>query len=390
MRPAEDATRVTRTNRSLDPIRALIWLEAFAAALAFAADVMEAIAVNPYSGMVHPTPELLYAGVSLITAVAIFCIPHAANRRYVAVVVASAGVVALGYLPPHALLMPVLACILSARLTFAFGLRGAAGAFAITVASLVLGVISFASGSAVPGGTAELVLELFANAVIIGLIFGVIAIVWWYARKTAEAAASAERSRIALDLHDSLGHGLTTLSVQLQNAARLRPSDPLKADWYVDRACANVGELLSDVRETVRILHDDVPAESAPFRTLLDRLHADFASTYDVEVRWNVRLAGEPSGRIAIACYRVLQEALTNVARHARAARVAVAIDAGAREIELRVEDDGRGFDGEPQAGHGLASMRTRVESLGGTIAVTSTNGRGTLVRALVPLEAGA
>jgi hypothetical protein len=85
----------------------------------------------------------------------------------------------------------------------------------------------------------------------------------------------------------------------------------------------------------------------------------------------------------------VAQEALANVGRHARATRVTVTLDSTERSLQLRVEDDGIGFNpGQPGSGMGLGNMRTRAGSIGGTIAVTASPGNGTLVRLSVPRAA--
>jgi signal transduction histidine kinase len=236
----------------------------------------------------------------------------------------------------------------------------------------------------------QVVGDICINALIVTLVFGMIAIVWLYANKAATSAASAERARIALDLHDSLGHSLTTLMVKLQNAQRLRISDPEKAESYVRSAAATAAGVLNDVRETVTLLHDDAAAAPPPLPTLLERLHHDFVATHAIDVSWQTAFAQEPSGRIAMAIYRTLQEALTNVARHAAAKRVEVRVLGKDCAIDVLVRDDGAGFKNAGTRGHGLSSMRSRIEDIGGTLTVVSAIGKGTSVQAHVPLEAGA
>jgi signal transduction histidine kinase len=89
-----------------------------------------------------------------------------------------------------------------------------------------------------------------------------------------------------------------------------------------------------------------------------------------------------------MAVYRVLQEALTNVTRHANAKRVEVRVLGKAGGIDVTVRDDGEGFEQSATSGRGLASMQSRIESIGGTLAIASNAGRGTLVHAHVPVEA--
>jgi signal transduction histidine kinase len=97
----------------------------------------------------------------------------------------------------------------------------------------------------------------------------------------------------------------------------------------------------------------------------------------------------EPSGRIAVALYRTIQEALTNVARHAGAQCVWVTVRGDERRVEASVEDDGCGFESEaPHRGHGLVSMRERIAGTGGAFSISARAMGGTVMRAGVPVEA--
>jgi signal transduction histidine kinase len=366
-----------------NPIRALVWIEAAATVLAAAADAC-LIVFDPAEASISAH---LYPVTALVTAAciaAVFAIPHAPSRRYAAIAIASIALVAIGWLPPPGLLMFVLAAILAARLTFAFGFRGAVLAWLIACVALSMRVYT---GS--PHGFAAYALAIAPLAILLALIFGIIGLMKVYAASSADAAAASERTRIALDLHDFLGHGLTTLRVQLQNAQRYRSTDPVKADDYVRRAVDSSGELLADVRETVTLLHDDVERTTPSFSVMFDRLCDDFATTHATLVARLADVSPEPSGRVAIALYRTIQEALTNVARHASAAHVWVTVRGDTRSIEAIVEDDGCGLDAHTQLrGHGLISMRERIAGAGGTFAIAARDGGGTVVRAIVPVEA--
>jgi signal transduction histidine kinase len=366
-----------------NPVWALVWIEAAATALAVAADVC-LIVFDPAEASLSAH---LYPLTALVTAACIagvFAIPHAPNRRYVAIAVASIALVAIGWLPPPGLLMFVLAAILAARLTFAFGFRGAVLAWLVACVALSTRVYA-----ASPHGFAAYALAIAPFAILLALIFGIIGMMKVYAATSADAAATSERTRIALDLHDFLGHGLTTLRVQLQNAQRYRSTDPAKADDYVRRAVDSSGELLADVRETVALLHDDVERTTPSFSVMFERLCDDFASTHATVVERHADVAPEPSGRVAIALYRSIQEALTNVARHAAAAHVWVRVRGDERSVEAIVEDDGCGIDPQAQTrGHGLISMRERIAGAGGSFTIAARSGGGTIVRAIVPVEA--
>ena len=207
------------------------------------------------------------------------------------------------------------------------------------------------------------------------------------------AAEDDERRRIARELHDETGQSLTALSVGLRAILDMSPPPAIRdvAMRLRDVAAKTVG----DVGRLARGLH---PA------ALDDMGLAAAARTYAGEY---VRAFGTPlkfvagnldSPRLApiaaATTYRILQESLTNVARHARATKIAVELKRDALTLEVLVRDNGVGFnarrasDGAP--GLGLNGMRERTTLLGGSLQIASTPGRGTVVRARIPVTGGA
>jgi signal transduction histidine kinase len=369
-----------------DPLRALLWIEAIAFALAFAGDVYAALTMRfDLTGSLAASLKA-YIPLVAVTGVLVFTIPHSPNGRFPVIGGAIVGICALPLIPSPGVSSLVLLAILAARLTFAFGSRGAALALGTALAAILCDAVASHWGPA-HLSTGETLFGIYGLSIQVTLVFGMIGVMWLYAKSSSSAAASAERARIALDLHDSLGHALTALLVQLQNAEQSSDIDPSRAAKYVKRATATATELLADVRETVAILHHEEAASTPPLASMLARLHDDFTSTHPLQTTWSVQLKDEPSGRVSMAIYRVVQEALTNVVRHAQAAHVRVFVCSSDREIDLRVEDDGRGLHGTEGTGHGLHFMRMRVENVGGIFSVSS-NGTGTQLRALIPLEA--
>jgi signal transduction histidine kinase len=189
-----------------------------------------------------------------------------------------------------------------------------------------------------------------------------------YAGQAADLAAASERNRLARDIHDSLGHHLTAIAVQLDKAAAYRDLDPAAADLAVADARRSASAALADVRRSVGALRagDEAFSLAAAVAALADGVRdGDLAVTVDV--------TGEEAGydRAALtALYRAAQEGLTNARRHAAAGRVAVTVALGEREARLVVADDGRGFPGDatsesPAGGYGLRGMRERLEPLG-------------------------
>ncbi|HVA26888.1 MAG TPA: ATP-binding protein [Candidatus Baltobacteraceae bacterium] len=368
------------------PFQTLMWIEAVAAAMSLVSDVY-LMWSSRFAAMVNPLPDICFAVLSLIAVAAVFAIPHRPNRRFVLVALAVATVAALGGLAPYGITPIVLSAILAARLTFALGTPGAAIAWATGCAAIFLRVLSQTRSFAIPSSLPIIGYTVATYAILLGLLFGMIAVIAAYAAQSAASAAAEERARIALDLHDAIGHTLTTLGVHLENARRYRASDSAKADGYVERAADMAREVLGDVRETVAVLHDDRRPAEASLASMADRVIRDFASTHDLAVEHTIELDSEPSARVSIALFRVLQEALTNIGRHARARRVRVSLSTDAARVTMTIEDDGCGFDGQSSEGHGLAFMRLRMESVGGTLVVTSREGGGTLVEARAPLE---
>lgn len=368
-----------------DPLRALILLERFAIISSLVVDVMMAIGhINGAPS--DPRSLVIFVALFLLSTILVFSCPHAPHRRYwiVALAIISVGALAVNH---TAATTPVLLLvILGTRLTFAFGLRGAAIAWGLTILAIVLGDLDVIVHRPTTNNLVQGLFELIVFGLVATLLFGLIGIMWLYARKSGEAAAASERTRIALDLHDSLGHSLTTLTVHLQNAISLQNEDPHKTRGYLERAGDIANETLDDVRETVTILHGEGSYQRSSVVHLLDQLRRDFTATRPIALDWFVHFEREPQGRSAMALYRIVQEALTNIIRHAEASHVAVRIESNDKNVSLRISDNGRGFEGNGKTGHGLLSMRSRVESLSGTIAITSSPGTGTTIDLVFPI----
>jgi signal transduction histidine kinase len=276
------------------------------------------------------------------------------------------------------LLVPFFAYFLFGRL-IAVALAGFYLAAAVARASAVSGWYR----------SPELVSDLLMFG--IGLVFAVS-----MAAVAADAQASrvrAERLRLARDIHDSLGHHLTAIAVQLDKAAAYRDLDPPAADRAVADARRSAASALADVRRSVGALRagDEAFSLAAAVAALADGVRdGDLAVTVDV--------AGEEAGydpAALTALYRAAQEGLTNARRHAGAARVSVTVALGEREARLVVADDGRGLSagstaGPAAGGYGLRGMRERLEPLGGRLEIGAQPGGGTRLTVTVPRRAPA
>jgi signal transduction histidine kinase len=202
-----------------------------------------------------------------------------------------------------------------------------------------------------------------------------------------EAGALDERARMAREIHDTLAQGFTGIIAQLE-AARHNPGQ-----WrrFADQAQTLARENLAEARRSVQALR---PAhlEDAHLPEAITGMSERWSRTSGVAVGFAT--TGEPKPMLAdveVALFRVAQEALNNVAKHAKASRVGLTLSYMDDVVLLDVRDDGVGF--EPGAGHdgfGLSSMRQRLLRVAGSLAVESSPGEGTAVNASVPaLPAG-
>ena len=209
-------------------------------------------------------------------------------------------------------------------------------------------------------------------------------------QRETELAVLRERERMARDLHDSLGHALVALSVQLEATQRLYRVDP-------ERASAQLDELKDLTRSSMDALRRSVAGLRAPglgdraLRPALQALCVEVGQRAGLEVSCQVEeTADQLRPVLAEALWRITQEALTNVEKHARARRVEISLKAESRSVVLRIADDGIGLPegaGSSPDHFGLRGMRERVEGLGGALVLRG-GADGTLVEARLPVIA--
>jgi two-component system NarL family sensor kinase len=209
--------------------------------------------------------------------------------------------------------------------------------------------------------------------------------------RSSQLGAAEERNRLAREIHDTLAQGLTATALQLESADALLDagSDAQKARGPLRRALSLTQSNLEEARRSVLDLRA-APLEGRPLSEALKALVERWEAETCIGARYAAVNGSSPlAPRVEAALYRICQEALTNVARHAEAGRVGVRLVATPQEVRLSVEDDGRGFDASSVPGdrHGLVGMRERAQMLGGALEVRSIPGEGTRVEASVPLE---
>jgi signal transduction histidine kinase len=207
-----------------------------------------------------------------------------------------------------------------------------------------------------------------------------------HAAKIRELSVSEERARMAREIHDSVGHHLTVINLQLQNARRFRERKPDEAWEEVEGARELALEALSEVRRSVRALKP-LAVEGKSGVGALSALADNFGGT-GIEVSFETEGRGrELSGEAELVLYRAMQEGLTNAARHSGSRRVSATL-CFEREggVRLVVADDGRGADGAAsEGGFGLSALKERVEALGGTLLWGDRPGGGFALEAKLP-----
>jgi signal transduction histidine kinase len=209
----------------------------------------------------------------------------------------------------------------------------------------------------------------------------------------AREAVLRERAEIARDLHDVVAHGMSVMVVQAGAAQRLLATQPERAAEALEHVQVTGREALSEMRRMLGVLRsEDRDAELTPQPTLAD-LGAMVQRCNDAGVPVELTIEGTPSATTPgaeVAVYRVAQEALTNVIRHAgRPARATVRVTFLGDRVRLEVDDDGRGASPDElrsTTGHGLVGMRERVELYGGTLHAHARPGGGFRVAATIPL----
>jgi len=206
-----------------------------------------------------------------------------------------------------------------------------------------------------------------------------------------QSEVQAERVRIARELHDVLAHSLSQINVQAGVGLHLMDKQPAKAAEALASIKETSKTALDEVRSVLGILRAEggqdpsAPLVPEPDLSRLPGLAASVTSQ-GVDVTLLTEVTTAPKA-VQLAIYRIVQESLTNVVRHANAkhARVSVRIDAGDYLVE--VGDDGSGAANELSGGRGLLGMRERAELLGGTLTTTTSEAGGLLVTARIPLR---
>jgi signal transduction histidine kinase len=208
----------------------------------------------------------------------------------------------------------------------------------------------------------------------------------------ARRRASEERLRIARELHDVVAHSISLINVQASTALHLIDERPEQARAALAAIKQASKEALGEVRSVLDILRQSderPPRAPSPSLTRLDELVANVRAA-GLEVLTKVEGDARPlPAPVELAAFRIVQEALTNVQRHAGDATATVLVRYGDRDLTVRVDDDGRGASGNGTSvgGNGIPGMRERVTALGGELVAGPRDGGGFRVLARLPLD---
>jgi signal transduction histidine kinase len=209
--------------------------------------------------------------------------------------------------------------------------------------------------------------------------------------QSEELAIVEERARIAREIHDGVAQSLAFAALKLDLVSRLMQRDTAQAEVEVLRAKETIREMIREVRRSIFALRP-VDLERFGLLETVRRYAIDFGQQNDVKVELRLAPAEGLSLKTEAVLFRIFQEAMHNVAKHAKARQVHIRIEPNGVGAELEVRDDGVGFDlGEvsdrvSSAGSlGLRQMRERVEGRGGVLEISSQKGAGTRVHARVP-----
>ncbi|NJM77037.1 MAG: response regulator [Acaryochloridaceae cyanobacterium RU_4_10] len=208
-------------------------------------------------------------------------------------------------------------------------------------------------------------------------------------QRVEEMTAIEERNRIARDIHDSLGHILVALNIQMGAALSLWSSSPQESYEFLARAKTLGSEALNAVRQSVSAIRSD-PLEGPLFERAIASLVENFHQSTGITPECIIDISHPVHDAINRAVYRLVQEGLTNICKHAEASAVQIRIQTTIDELLLTLTDNGRGFcSDETATGYGLHGMKERAIALGGQLDIVSKPGSGCWITAKLPRMEG-
>jgi len=207
-----------------------------------------------------------------------------------------------------------------------------------------------------------------------------------YSFAVEDLAITKERNRLAREIHDGLGHYLTTIHMQIQAAGAIQAIDPGRAAEILSKAQELTQDALSDVRQSVSALHQK-PDHRASLPDQIEKLF-DNAKSFGVEPQIQVvGIARELSLPAYWTLFRAVQEGISNTCKHAQAKHLWIVLeylDEG--KVRLSITDDGIGIGGEVREGFGMMGLRERIKHLDGDFSIQTQNGKGFSFEVVLPI----
>lgn len=204
-------------------------------------------------------------------------------------------------------------------------------------------------------------------------------------QRIEEMATLEERNRIAHDIHDSLGHSLVALNIQMETALALWQDDPDQAYTFLVEAKQLGSGALQAVRQSVSAIRSD-PLQGQALSGAIATLIQEFQRTTGVLPTCHINLSQPLSNQVNTVVYRIVQEGLTNICKHAEATAVQIQLQTTASDLLLTIQDNGKGFwIVQNGIGFGLQGIRERTTALGGELEITSELGAGCRITARFP-----
>ncbi len=205
-------------------------------------------------------------------------------------------------------------------------------------------------------------------------------------QRIEQLAALEERNRIARDIHDSLGHALVALNIQIQTTLSLWEKNPQKAYEFLIEAKQLGSDALKAVRESVSEIRSD-PLQGQLLESAIATLINEFQTTTGILPTARIQLAHPTSHSLNTVIYRIVQEGLTNICKYAEATAVEIQIQSNHAGVSLLLQDNGKGFRVEEhRTGFGLKGMQERTAAHRGHLKIVSTPGNGCQITAYFPL----
>jgi signal transduction histidine kinase len=207
-----------------------------------------------------------------------------------------------------------------------------------------------------------------------------------YALRIEDQATLQERTRIAREMHDALGHTLTAQCLQLDTVHCFWNSDPDKALRSVSEAKQLSTQALKEVRQAIAMLRAD-PLQGLTLEGAIAKLVQTFHHTTGILPSCTLRVAMVPPPIVNSCVYRIVQEALTNIAKHSHATEVSIYLQTTPKQLNILIQDNGIGFTPSQNiTGFGLQGMEERTLALDGLFSVVSQVGLGCKIMAQIPL----